>query len=129
LTVSWPYQNDRNVLGGRLRAAGQFYPKGLGVHSEAKLVYHLDQPFRRFDAELAMDDDTAGQGSVVFHVSVLVDEIWKAAFSSPIVRGGDAPQPVSVDLSGAKAISLLVDFAERGDVMDHANWLNARLVK
>jgi hypothetical protein len=129
LSMAWPYQNDRNVLGGRLRGGGRIYTKGLGTHSEAQIVYRLDQPYRRFDAELAVDDHTAGQGSVVFRVSLLSGEAWKAVYSSAVVRGGDAPVPVSVDLAGATEISLHVDFAERGDVQDVANWLNARFVK
>jgi hypothetical protein len=36
---------------------------------------------------------------------------------------------VSVDLSGAKRISLIVDFADRADEWDRADWLDARLVE
>jgi hypothetical protein len=39
------------------------------------------------------------------------------------------PVPVSVDLGGAKRLDLVVDFADRADELDRANWLNARLVK
>jgi hypothetical protein len=45
------------------------------------------------------------------------------------VRGDAKPQAVSVDLRGAKGITLTVDFADRGDELDHAVWLDARLVK
>ncbi len=57
---------------------------------------------------------------------VLVD--GQERFTSPIVRGGDAPLPVSVDVRGAKKLELLVDYADRADVLDHADWLDARLV-
>jgi hypothetical protein len=39
------------------------------------------------------------------------------------------PTPISVDVRGGKRLSLIVDFAERGDELDHADWLNARLVQ
>ena len=39
------------------------------------------------------------------------------------------PQAVSIDLSGAKRLDLVVDYGEAGDVLDHADWLGARLVK
>jgi hypothetical protein len=39
------------------------------------------------------------------------------------------PTPISVDLSGAKQLDLVVDYADRADVLDHADWLNARLIK
>jgi hypothetical protein len=45
------------------------------------------------------------------------------------VRGADEPQAVSIDLKGAKGITLTVDFADRGDELDHAVWLEARLVR
>ena len=36
---------------------------------------------------------------------------------------------VSVDVTGAKTLELLVDYADRADQQDHANWLDARLVR
>jgi len=50
-------------------------------------------------------------------------------YASPIVRGGQPPVPGSVDIAGAKRIDLVVDFANRTDELDHADWLNARLVR
>ena len=41
LTLPWPYQPDRNVTGGLLRAGGRLYMKGIGVHSAARLVYNV----------------------------------------------------------------------------------------
>jgi hypothetical protein len=37
-------------------------------------------------------------------------------------------QRVSVDVAGARGITLVVDYAERGDEMDRADWLDAALV-
>jgi hypothetical protein len=37
--------------------------------------------------------------------------------------------PISVDVSQAQALALIVDFADRGDVLDRAAWLDARLTK
>ena len=125
LDLPWPYRTDRSVSGGWLRAGGRLYWKGLGVHSAARLTYLIDEPYRRFEAELAIDDGTSGRGSVRFRV--FVDGSPK--YTSPTVRGREPPVPVSVDLSGAKRLDLVVDFADRADEKDHANWLNARLVR
>ena len=62
---------------------------------------------------------------MVFHV--LVD--GQDRFTSNTIRGGDAPVPISVDVTGATKIELLVDYADRADVLDHADWLNARFVQ
>jgi len=125
LDLHWPYRTDRSVSGGWLRADGRLYSKGLGVHSAARLTYLIDEPYRRFEAELAIDDGTSGRGSVRFRV--FVDGIPK--YTSPTVRGREPPVAVSVDLSGAKRLDLVVDFADRADEQDHADWLDARLVR
>lgn len=125
LTLAWPYAVDTSVSGSRLRAGGRLYLKGVGMHSAARLTYRLDKPYRRFETELAVDDETAGRGSVVFRI--FVDN--REAYRSPVIRGRMPPTPVAVDLRGGKRLSLIVDFAERGDELDHADWLDARLVK
>ncbi len=68
---------------------------------------------------------TEGRGSVRYRVFVDSEE----KFASPIVRGGGPPVPVSVDVTGAKRLDLVVDFADRADEQDHADWLDARLVR
>ena len=123
--LPWPYRADRNVTGGLLRCGGRLYLKGLGMHSQSQLTYALDPSYRRFEAELGIDDSTSGGGSVQFRV--LLD--GREKFASKTVRGGAPPATVSVDLSGAKTLELLIDYADRGDVLDRADWLNARLVK
>ncbi|MFH1919148.1 MAG: NPCBM/NEW2 domain-containing protein, partial [Planctomycetota bacterium] len=124
LDLQWPYRTDRNCSGGMLRSGGRLYLKGLGVHSAARLSYLLAKPYDRFQAELGIDDDTAGLGSVRFRVFVDGEE----KHTSDTIRGGTPPVPVSVDLAGAKRFDLIVDFADRADEQDHANWLDARLV-
>jgi hypothetical protein len=130
LELAWPYRDDRSVAGIQLRAGRQFYLKGLGMHSPARITYELADDYRRFAAEVAIDDEARERGSVLFRV--FVDDgsgEWQEKATSPILRGGEPPQSLSADLTGAKRISLLVDFADRGDELDHADWLNARLVK
>ena len=125
----WPYRRDRGVSGGELRVGGRTYLKGLGMHSAARITFDLDREYRAFEAELAIDDSAKGGGSV--SCRVFVDEgdgNWQARYASPIIRGGDAPVPVSVGMAGAKRISLIVDFAERGDERDDLDWLDSRLL-
>ena len=132
LSLTWPYYRDRNVLGGQLRSGGRAYLKGLGLHSTSLVSYALPKPFRRLDAELGIDDVSAGaasRGSVIFRVYVDTgDGQWKRRYESPVIRGGQQPTPISVDVAGAKRIGLLVDVADRGDELDHADWLDVRLV-
>ena len=129
LSIAWPLARDRNVLGGPLTVDGKRYLKGIGLHSAARLTYKFDRDYQRFDAEVAIDDAAKGRGSVVFGVYLDRDGKWGEAFKSGIVRGGEAPQPVSIDVRGAKGLTLTVDYADRGDELDYADWLDARLVR
>jgi len=135
LTVSWPLGRDRNVLGGRLRSGGRLFLKGLGMHSTSRVVYDLDRHYRAFQAEMALDDSSPSLGSVTYRVFLdwpsggASASGWKRAYESSIIRSGQPPTPLAVDLRGAARMALVVDYADRGDVLDHANWLNARLVK
>ena len=122
--LSRPYRADLNVNGRALRADGRRYLKGIGMTSTSRLTYPLDPAFKTFAAEIAIDDETDGRGSVTFRVFVDAEE----RFRSEIVRGDDAPQPITVDVAGGRTLSLVVDFAERADELDHADWLNARLL-
>jgi hypothetical protein len=125
LTLTWPLERDRNVLGSSLRSSGQMYLKGLGMHSAARATFDLDRPYRKLQADLAIDDRAGSRGSVIFRV--LVD--GQVAYRSEEIRGGTPPVPVSVDISSARRLSLIVEYGQWGDQLDYANWLDARLVK
>jgi hypothetical protein len=125
LSIAWPYAIDHNVQGGLLRVGGRLYLKGIGLHSAARLSYDLPLGVVRFQAEAALDDSVAGDGSVRYRV--FVD--GKETFTSPTIRGGMAPVPIDIDVSGGKRIDLVIDYADRADVQDHADWLNARLIR
>jgi len=125
LNLSWPFRLDRNVCGAMLHVCGTGYLKGLGMHSASRITYAISGPYRRFQAGLAIDDQAERGGSVAFRV--FVD--GQVRYSSPVIRGGEAPVPISVDLTGAKRLDLVVDFADRADELDRADWLDARLVR
>lgn len=125
LSERWDFQFDAAVNGARLRAGGRLYAKGIGMHSAARLTFRLQRPYRRFEAELAIDDQTSGRGSVVFRLFSGSQQIYQ----SPVVRGGAKPLGISVAVEGVQQLSLVVDYADRGDVLDRADWLNARLIE
>jgi hypothetical protein len=121
----FPYRRDQTVLGNPLSLRGQVFRKGLGVHSYCELVYQLDGSYRTFRAVLGVDDETQGRGSVEF--VVLVD--GQGRFRSPVLTGQSAPLPVAVDVAGARELKLVVDYATNGDVLDHADWADAMLIR
>ena len=133
LELEWPLGISTNTLGGRLRSQGDVIPKGIGMHSTSRVAYNLDRKYRRFQAEVAIDDHAEHQGSVVYRVLLEVDSDagepkWNLAFTSPIIRGGDPPLPIDIDVTSATRLALVVEMADRVDTRDYANWLNARLL-
>src|SRR5262245_7049536 len=124
LSLSYPYRRDRCVTGGPLSLRGQAFRKGLGMHSRSELTYDLKGQFRRFEATVGIDDETAGQGSVNFHVLLDGRDAWQ----SGLITGQSTPKRVHIDTTSAKRLTLVVDFGALGDVQDHADWADARLV-
>lgn len=111
----------RSVDGNSLTIAGKSYAHGLGTHAYSEMHIKLDGVGRRFSARAGLDDEVLGAGSIVFVVNVDDKEVWR----SPVMRKGDAAVPVSVDLTGAKVLSLLVEDAGDGIDYDHADWADA----
>ena len=124
-----PYGRDQNVLGGHLRTSDHIFSKGLGMHTTSRVAYQLDDGDRKFEAELALDAQAGERGSVIYRVFLNDGSAWTLAYESPIIRGGEAPVAVSVPLNGARQLALIVDYADRADELDYANWFNARLVR
>lgn len=125
LTQEWPLRKDRSVLGAPLRLRGVEYSKGLGMHSRSEVTYRLDGRYQKFHSTIGVDDETRGKGSVIFEVTV----DGKSAYKSPVLTG--TSQAVSippVSVSGARTLTLTVDYATQGDIQDHANWCQALLV-
>lgn len=124
------YANDRSAPHAGLRARGERFVKGIGMPATSRLAYEIPDGAKRFEAEIAIDDEAGRAGSVIFRVFLeAADGMWKPAFESKIVRGGDPPQSVRVELGEAGRLALVVDMADHGDQRDWADWLNARFVK
>lgn len=118
------FQNDRNALGGPLQLGDRTYSKGIGVRPRSRLTYDVAQ-FSRFDAIIGLDVAAGPSASVGF----MVECDGKAVFNSGEMHAMSAPKKISVPLAGAKRLTLVADFARRGDVQDFANWCDARLVR
>lgn len=123
---AWPMQRDRSVAGLPLRLKGREFPKGLGMHSRSTVTYDLAGKYRAFHAVVGMDDTTVGEGTAV--CAVAVD--GRRVFEPPALTRpkGPARLPI-IDVSGAKRLTLMVDFGELGDSQDHVNWGDAVLLR
>jgi hypothetical protein len=123
----WPLVADANVAGRDLRLAGSTYDKGLGLHSKSRVTYNLAGAYRRFEAQVGLDDETGREGSV--RVRVLADGKPLDIGADRELTARDRPISVGVSVAGVKELTLEVDFGEHGDRQDHVNWCDARLIK
>jgi alpha-galactosidase len=97
---------------------GVVYPHGIGTLSINELIVDLKREATRFVSMVALDDLATGEASV--NVEVWVDN--RKRFESGVMRPGDAPKLVDVDLAGARFLELSID--DGGDTSngDNADW-------
>ncbi len=125
LTYPQPLGRDRTPRGAYLRSGGALYLKGLGTYSSCRATYGLAKQFRRFCAEVVMDDAARGRGDAACRILVNGSTAWRAES----LRTASAPARVSIDVANAERLDLIVEFGPRADELDYVDWLNARLVR
>jgi alpha-galactosidase len=109
--------------GAPIRLRGAAYDTGLGVHAPSLIRYRLGQACSRFVADVGIDDDQAGQGSVQF-------EVWADAerlFQSGVVTGTSPTQTVDIDVRERRELRIFVGIGGDDDILDHAVWAGALL--
>jgi hypothetical protein len=134
------WKKDTNHLGGPLKLGGQEYAKGLLLHPDetpekrglGRVVYALDGELRkakRFTALIGIDDSMQvyGLGSATFAIEVHRRGRWKRVFESGVLKLGDKPQEVNVDLTGADQLRLITTDGGDGISCDHAVWAEAKV--
>ncbi|MCX4982321.1 sigma-70 family RNA polymerase sigma factor [Streptomyces sp. NBC_00572] len=98
---SWMWQRNGLSLGGTQ------YAHGVSVHAPSSLLIDLNRQCTSYDAIVGVDDLSAllGVGGVRFSVYGDEERLWR----SDVVRAGDPPIPVHVDISGRSTIRLVVE--------------------
>jgi len=124
VTLSRPWQADKNVLGGPLRIAGRSFDKGIGVHSRCELVFAQPGSFDVLAATIGLDDSAGGRGDCEFVVLGDGKELFRGR-----KKGGEQPQEIRVSTAGIKLITLLVEPGADLDLADHADWGDVRLLR
>ena len=129
--VVWPWVANRSVRGKPLRlttARGvEVFDSGLGVHSRSSMTYKLAGKYKRFEAAVGLDAVSGARGAV--DVRVLVDGQDAKLDGLTGLTASAGAKAIRVDVSGAKELTLVVDYGPGGDVQDDVNWGNARLVE
>jgi hypothetical protein len=127
LGAAWPYVLDGSVDRRDLRLDGSTFDSGIGMHTESRLTYDLGGRYRRFEALVGLDDQTGKGGSA--RVRVLVDGKAADLGGNSDLASRREPLAVRIDVTGAKELTLIAEFGERGGVRGHVDWANACLIK
>ncbi|WP_028595063.1 NPCBM/NEW2 domain-containing protein [Paenibacillus assamensis] len=125
-TIGWgTIQKDRSVDGNTLKLNNKTYTKGLGTHANSEIVYKLNGQYTSFAALVGVDNEVGTVGSVEFQV--VVDN--QVVFTSGKMHNTTEAKEVNVNLSGKNELKLIVTDGGDGINSDHADWVNARLIK
>ena len=116
-------QAGKSVDGHPLTLDGVAYPHGVGTHAPSAVTVNLHGAATHFASVVGVDSETGGAGTVTFTVSV----DGKVAARTPLMHGGDKPQLISVDLTGAQTMALKVGDGGDGINSDHADWAGAEI--
>ena len=123
------HQLNRSAHGGRLRSCGREYISGIGMFGRGSVLYDIPKGAKAFAGNVAIDERAGQRGSVQFRVYLAgEDGKWHRVAQSQRLQGGELPEQIHVPLEAAKRLSLIVDPADHGEVLDYANWLDARWI-
>ena len=119
---------DRSTEGDELTVGGNCYDKGLGTRSGMRITYALDAKYQRFETIVGLDDRSGREGRV--RVRILVDGKERAIPAlEKQLKWRPAGVDVTIDVKGAKELTLVVEAGSGGPVDDALDWCNARLVR
>ncbi|MFJ6579204.1 sigma-70 family RNA polymerase sigma factor [Streptomyces sp. NPDC091368] len=116
---SWMWQRNSLSIGGTS------YAPGVSVHAPSSLLIDLNRQCTGYDAVVGIDDLSAwlGTGGVRFSVYGDGERLWRSA----VVRAGDPPVPVHVDLTGRATIRLVVEEDTPFGRTAVADWAESRI--
>ena len=114
----------KSVDGNNLSIAGQKFGRGVGTHAVSTFMLRLDGKGNRFTASVGVDDEVgSNKASIGFYV--LGDK--KVLWESGVMKKGDVPKRIDLDIKSIRLLGLLVTDADDGIDYDHADWCDAKL--
>jgi hypothetical protein len=126
-STRWGYRKDASIVGRGLQLEGNHFDKGIGMHSAGRLTYELGGRYQRFETWVGLDENTGREGNVT--VQVLVDGKAQNLGWNGELDGHDPAKHISLSVARARELTLVVGFGRRGDIQDHVNWAEARLIR
>ena len=130
MTNGWgPVEKDRSngeagaSDGGPITLNGVGYVKGLGAHAASDVRYALNGTCSVLTAVVGIDDEVGNWGGVVFQV--WTDGVKR--YDSGLMTGAMPGMSISVGLTGASELRLIVTDGGDGNGGDHGDWADAKV--
>ena len=104
---------------------GEVYPHGIGTQSISEFVIDVKGEATRFMSMIGLDD------SVTYEHASINYKVWgddELLYASDVLRLGDPPEFVSVDLTGVRVLSLLLDDGQDTSNGDTGVWAGATII-
>ncbi|MFC5529681.1 NPCBM/NEW2 domain-containing protein [Cohnella yongneupensis] len=124
-TAGWGnIMRDKSSDGKPITLNDTVYAKGLGTHAASTIVYTLGGEYARFQAFVGVDDETFGNGDVVF-------EVWLdgvKSYDSGVMTATTDTAHIDLDISGVNELKLVVTNGVNGGDWDHADWGDAKIL-
>jgi len=97
-------QADKTIENNKITISGQVFDHGIGTHANSMLMIDLKGGSEKFSASVGVDDETGKKGSVEFSIIGDGKVFWK----SGVMKGGQTPQKVDLNINGVKILMLRV---------------------
>jgi hypothetical protein len=124
LGVTWALARDRNTAEGWLRLGENAFDRGIGMHSQSVVSYSVPPGATRFETWVGLDAVAGARGQV----KVIAKLDGRDVFGPVDLSGDQPPKHFAIPISGAKTLTLIVEFGRGADVQDHVDWGDARFI-
>jgi alpha-galactosidase len=112
----------KSVQGKPLRMQGKTYDRGVGSHAAGSFYVELDGNTKRFQTSVGVDNNSNGPGTI----SVTLVGDGKVLFRSPVLKNGEAPAVIDLDLTNVKLLAVRMDDGGDNPNFDHVDWADAK---
>lgn len=121
---------DRCVSGEALRlktpSGESTFDRGIGLHAECAITYSLAGKFKRFETLVGLDAKSGTRGDAV--ISMFLDGKEQELDRKGRLTIAGGPVAINLDVTGAKELKIVIKRANAGNVQDHVNLAEARLI-
>ncbi|RYZ49171.1 MAG: alpha-galactosidase [Sphingobacteriales bacterium] len=114
---------NKSIRGDTMQIGGEKFVQGVGTHAYSRMLIDLHGTATRFSAKVGLDDGAYIHASISFYVIGDSKVLWE----SGLVKKGEKPKAINVDLTGIKKLGLLVTVNREDISENYADWADAKI--